>query len=78
MMSHGYESTDHLPLRHRFRVRISQAGRRALTRQSNSSVHQSTWEMHSATVEEARETCGLLIVAGWMLAIVLRSMFGAA
>jgi transmembrane protein TMEM220 len=36
------------------------------------------WEMKSATVEEARETCGLLIVAVWMLAIVLRAMAGAA
>ena len=34
------------------------------------------WEMKSATVEEARETCGLLIVAFWMTAIVLRSIVG--
>jgi hypothetical protein len=31
------------------------------------------WEMKSETVEEARETCGLLIVAVWMAALVLRA-----
>jgi hypothetical protein len=33
-----------------------------------------SWKMKSATVEEAREACGLLIVAGWMLAIALRAI----
>lgn len=33
-----------------------------------------SWEMKSETVEEARETCGLLIVAAWMLAIALRAI----
>jgi MFS superfamily sulfate permease-like transporter len=36
------------------------------------------WEMKSVTVEEARETCGLLIVAIWMAAIVLRSIVGVS
>ena len=36
------------------------------------------WEMKSVTVEEARETCGLLIVAIWMAAIVLRSIMGVS
>jgi hypothetical protein len=36
-----------------------------------------SWEMKSATVEEARETCGLLIVAAWMLAIALRLILAA-
>jgi transmembrane protein TMEM220 len=31
------------------------------------------WEMKSETVEEARETCGLLIVAVWMAAVALHS-----
>lgn len=31
------------------------------------------WEMTSKTVEEARETGGLLIVAVWMAALVLRA-----
>ena len=31
------------------------------------------WKMTSIAIEEARETCGLLIVALWMLAILLRS-----
>ena len=35
------------------------------------------WKMKSIAIEEARETCGLLIVAGWMLAILLRSLVGA-
>lgn len=35
------------------------------------------WKMTSATAEEARETCGLIIVAVWMLAIVIRAVVGA-
>lgn len=31
------------------------------------------WEMKSAAVEEARETCGLLIVAGWMATLVIHA-----
>jgi hypothetical protein len=31
-----------------------------------------SWEMQNVQVEEARETSGLLIVAGWMAAIVFR------
>ena len=31
------------------------------------------WEMRSAPIEEAREVSGLLIVAGWMTTIALRS-----
>jgi hypothetical protein len=31
-----------------------------------------SWEMQNLQVEEARETSGLLIVAGWMAAIVIR------
>jgi hypothetical protein len=30
------------------------------------------WEMKSTTVEEAREACGLFIVAAWMIAVVVR------
>ena len=33
------------------------------------------WEMKSTTVEEARETCGLAIVALWMLASIVWSLF---
>ena len=32
------------------------------------------WQMKSVAIEEARETCGLLIVALWMIAILLRSL----
>ena len=35
------------------------------------------WEMKSETVEEARETCGLLIIAVWMAAVALHSWSGA-
>lgn len=31
-----------------------------------------SWEMRNVQVEEAREASGLLIVAGWMAAIVIR------
>jgi hypothetical protein len=31
------------------------------------------WEMKSEGVEEARETCGLLIVAGWMAIVALHT-----
>ena len=34
------------------------------------------WEMKNETVEEARETCGLLIVAVWMAAVALHSWSG--
>ena len=34
------------------------------------------WEMKSETVEVARETCGLLIVAVWMAAVALHSWSG--
>jgi hypothetical protein len=30
------------------------------------------WEMRSPGIEEARETTGLVIVAAWMLALVMR------
>lgn len=30
------------------------------------------WEMQSASIEEAREATGLLIVAGWMLVVAMR------
>lgn len=33
------------------------------------------WEMTSAPVEEAREATGLLIVAGWMILLAVRSRF---
>jgi hypothetical protein len=31
------------------------------------------WEMKSEAVEEARETCGLLIVAGWMAIVAFHT-----
>jgi hypothetical protein len=36
-----------------------------------------TWKMNNPLVEEAREMCGLLIVAGWMVVLSLTNLLSS-